>query len=131
VRGVERDPLPHHRVEQTTCGRVAHLRPHSRERGELSEMPADRGEREPSVVELVEDLLHDEIAKDPMETGRVGPDRCRELRGRLRARFEQVGDAELGRHIDELRGDEAVDQPHQAGAVVRGCIRQQRVRTTR
>jgi hypothetical protein len=51
-----------------------------------------------------------EPSEDTVKCARIGPKECGELAATLRPIVEAIGDAQLGRHIHQVRGLEPHDQ---------------------
>ena len=115
VGALERRPAVLDRVEQPARGGVVDLPAGAQRARHRHQRLADRREREAPVL-LDDHILEREPAQDPRERARVGADGRGELRARLRAVRERLGDPELGRDVQQLRHDEAIHKPKELPA---------------
>jgi hypothetical protein len=86
-------------------------RPALRTRNPVAQALPDRGQGEAPVAVLGEHVLDDEPAQDAPEHVGVGADGLGDLARRPRPIGQDVGHAEPRRHVEQLRGQVAVDQP--------------------
>ena len=102
-----------HGVQQPGRGVVVHLAAGEGRARPRPQALADRREREPPVLLLGQHVVRDQPPEHTNQSVAVGAHRVGDLRPALGSVGQHVGDAELGRHVQELRRDEAVEQARQ------------------
>ena len=113
VDALEGGPPAEHGVEQPTRRAVVHLAPHDRRALQRVEAGAHGRQRKAAVVGLDHHVLHRETPQHTGHGAGIDTDGLGHLGPAPRPVRQHARDPELGRDVQQLRRDEAVQEPQE------------------